>query len=341
MKKILLILFIINAQIAIGQNTTTVTEVDKPNIPSYLNELIKSLGDNTNENVTILEKGLKDAKSDYEKYRIARNLGYYYAEAKQQTKNIEMWNTLNKQEIFLPFSTRSRVIPGYLSSYVENEDFKEFIKNNSKLREKALKNSKAEYFVSLPKNYDVTKSYPLIIILHGGFGDFHSTFTNWKSSELSKNYIAVYPQGSQIIGSYTRRFGSKGIEDITQIYNQVIQKYSVNTEQVILAGQSAGGYLSICIAYESIATKGLLLAFPVKPRDFDLKKAISFKEKGINISMVYGAKDKTFFEGQSEFHKLIDEAKIRNNIILYPDLGHAFPSDFSEQMDKALVYLLQ
>lgn len=340
MKKNLLILFIISAQIALGQNTTVI-EVDKPNIPSYLNELIVSLGDNSDENIKILKQGLKNAKSDYEKYRIGRNLGYYYAEAKQQTKNIEMWNDLNKQGIFLPFSTTNRTYPAYLSEYTENKDFLTFIENNTKLKEEAVKNSKAEYFVSLPKDYDASKSYPLIIILHGGFGDFYSTFTNWKSSELSKNYIAVYPQGSLIQGSFTRRYGPMGTFDIKDIYDQVVQKYSVNTKEVILAGQSAGGHLSIHLAYEKIAAKGLLLAFPVKPRDYDLEKAKGFKDKGLSITMIYGAKDKTFFKGQSEFANLIEKAKVRNQSILYPDLGHAFPDDFSEQIDKALVYLLK
>jgi len=340
MKKLLILLLVINFQISFGQNTTVI-EVDKPNIPTYLDELFESLGDNLEENIKTLEISLNDAQSDYEKYRIGRNLGYYYAEAKQQTKNIEMWNDLNKQGIFLPFSTTNRTYPAYLSEYTENKDFLSFIENNTKLKEEAAKNSKTEYFVSLPTDYDGSKKYPLIIILHGGIGDFYSTFTNWQSSELNKNYIAVYPQGRVIQGSFTRSYGPMGITDIKGIHEQVIQKYSVNTEQVILAGQSAGGHLSIQLAYGDIEVKGLLLAYPVKPRDFDLEKAKAFKEKGIRITMVYGAKDQTFFAGQSEFVKLIENAQVENNTFLYPELGHAFPDDFSEQIDKALIYLIK
>lgn len=201
------------------------------------------------------------------------------------------------------------------------------------------KNAKAEYYVNLPDNYNPEIEYPLIIVLHGGVGNSHSTFTNWNSKIIKKDCISVFPQGRIIKDSYRRRYGSKGIEDITEIYKQVIDKYPVDTSKVILAGQSLGGFLSLQLAYEHIHTCGLFLAFTVRPKDFDFEKAISFKNRHIKIYMICGEKDRMFFPGQKKIAEILSAANVEHTNITYPELGHGFPDDFPEQLDKGIIYL--
>lgn len=338
MKNLLLLIIILNVQFTFGQN---VVEVDKPVIPIHHTQIFETLDTSLIRNIEILEKGLKDANSNFEVYMIAQYLGYFYTKNNQKEKSIDLWNSLNESGIFLPYIMSDEPFPPYLSDYADNEFFLKFVEFNNKLKKEASDSSKAEYFVNLPKDYNPQRQYPLIIVLHGGIGNFYDTYTHWESPILRDSCISVYPQGRELKGSFSRRYGSTGIEDIKEIYEKVILKYPINKKRVILAGQSRGGYLSIKLAYNSITTKGLLLAFPVKPDDFDFEKAKEFKEKGLRVIMIYGEKDYKFIEGQLKLASILDSAHVENRILKYPELGHRFPDDFSEQIDSGIFYLIK
>lgn len=333
-----ILLFIFNLQTAVCQN---VIEVAQPAIPDdhlLLFKTLRSYRDSAfTKSIEILENGLDQAASDYEKYRIMMNLGFLYTQAEEYDKCIDMWRTANDQGICFPFDV-NEPFPSYLSDYFGNSRFNNMYINNDSLRNKASDNAKAEYFVDLPDEFIPGLQYPLIILLHGGIGDFHNTYLYWNSASIRDHYISVYPRGRDVKGSFARRFGSEGMRDIAEIYRQVVKKYPVDTTQVILAGQSAGGALSICLSYDSINAAGLLLAFPVKPSDFDLYKAINFRKNNLKITTICGEEDKSFFPGQKRFAELLDSANVEHRFITYPGLGHGFPDDFSEQIDKALLF---
>lgn len=289
--------------------------------------------------IGIFENGLKNTVSNYEKYRMILNIGFLYTATKQYDKAIDMWNAENREGICLPFVLENMTFPGYLSEYLTNKRFQDFIENNKVLRNKANENSKAEYFVNLPENYNPDRKYPLIIVMHGGFGDNNSTYVNWDSKSIKNEFISVFPQGKEVIGTFTRKFGKTGIEDIKEIYRRVLSEYPVDTSKIILAGQSAGGELAIRLTYNDIPAAGLLLAFPVKPKEFDYTKAVDFKNRNIRIIMMCGEKDEIFYAGQRDMSAILDSAGVENRFISNPDLGHDFPSDFREQIDNRLVFL--
>ncbi|NOQ26800.1 MAG: hypothetical protein GQ564_15680 [Bacteroidales bacterium] len=338
MKNLLLLIIILNVQYTFGQN---VIEVEKPIIPIHHVKIFETLDTSLVKNIEVLEKKLKEANSNFEVYQIAKYLGYFYTINDQKEESIELWNSLNKLGIILPFRMSENPHPQYLSNYLNNDSFMKFIKFNEKLKNEASDSSKVEYFVNLPKDYNPQRKYPLIIVLHGRIGNFYATYTNWKSSVIRDSCISIYAKGKIIVGSFTHSFGSTGIGDIKEIYRQVAQKYPINNEQVILAGQSQGGNLSIKLACDSITASGLLLAFPVKPNDFDFEKAKEIKEKGVRVIMICGEKDYKFFEGQLELARLLDSAHVESRVFKYPELGHRFPDDFSEQIDRGIFYLIK
>lgn len=342
MNKLIILIIILNSYFVFGQNVseTKKIELSKEYKETYENlELYKDSG--FYKGIEILEKGLVKVKSSYEKYRIIFNLGYLYASTKQYDKSIDMWLSANEEGIFFPFIfKKDNVFPQYLSEYSDNKRFQDFIIMNDSLKNSAVKNPKAEYFVDLPVNFNPDNKYPLIIILHGGIGNNNATYINWHSKTIKNSYISVYPQGRIVRGSYARSYGPTGLEDIKEIYTQVVSKYPVDISRVILAGQSAGGELSLRLAYNDIPARGLLLAFPVKPGDLDYKKASEYKNRNLRIVMICGEKDQRFFPGQQEMSIILDSARVENRFIKYPDLGHGFPADFPEQLDKGLLYLI-
>ena len=341
MHKLIFLGLIFNITICYSQN---VIEVEQPKISDEIEILFAELKANSEarfyKSIEILEKGLMQAKSDFETYKIVLNLGFLYTKTEQFDKCLDIWIAANKKGICFNLQPGDNPYPSYLSEYKGIKRFTDFIKSNDSLLVEKSKDAKAEYFVNLPIKYNKTQKYPVIIILHGGFGSYYRTFENWQSDLIQNDFISVYPQGREIKGSFTRRYGKNGIEDISQIYEQVITKYSVDTTSLILAGQSAGGALSLGLVNNGLFTKGLLLAFPVKPRDFDIKRAESLKESSVRVLMICGEQDKTFYSGQLELSGLLDSAEVENKFVTYPNLGHGFPDDFRFQIDQGLIFIL-
>jgi dienelactone hydrolase len=341
MYKLIFFGLVFNMTICYSQN---VIEIEQPEITDEIEILFTELRANRDsgfyKGIEILENGLKRAKTDFETYKIVLNLGFLYTKTEQFDKCLDTWLAANKKGICFEFQVSNDPDPFYLSAYKDNKRFTDFIERNDSLLVDISNDAKAEYFVNLPINYDKTKKYPVIIILHGGVGSYYRTFENWQSDLIKNDFISVYPQGQEIKGSFARRYGDSGIDDITMIYTQVIRRYSVDTTSLILAGQSAGGALSLGLANNKLFSKGLLLAFPVKPGDFDIQRAESLKASSVRVFMICGEQDKYFYSGQLELSRLLDSAKVDNKFIKYPNLGHDFPDDFNMQIDQGLKYIL-
>jgi predicted esterase len=341
MNKSTTLLMIILTYSVFGQNIVEVKRFEFSNEFKVTSMKARQYQDsNIYKKIEILEKGLITLKSNYEKYRIIFNtLGPNYTTTKQFDKAIDLWISANKEGIFFPFEyDKDNFWPPYISEYQNNKRFEDFLVINDSLKKSLASNLKAEYFVNLPNNYNPNTKYPMIIILHGGIGDNNMVFEKWDSKVIKNDFISVYPHGCIAEGSYTYRFGQSGMKDLKDIYSQVISKYSVDTSKIILAGQSDGGRLSIQLAYNDIPIKGLFLAFPVIPDDFNDKRAIYLKKRYTKIFVLCGDKD-NFHSGQQHLSKILDNVKVDNKFIIYPDLGHNFPSDFPEQLEKGLLYL--
>ena len=89
---------------------------------------------------------------------------------------------------------------------------------------------------------------------------------------------------------------------------------------------------------DHLSVQGLILAFPVKPRDFGADDIYAAGINGLRISMICGESDWAI-EGQKEMSVIFDKLDLPNRIVIYPDLGHGYPDDFSNQIMKSIEYI--
>jgi len=343
MKKLLLILMIINSSLVFSQQVAEVKKIEFSKEFNETRERANQLRDSTiDKKIENLEAGLKMVKNSYERYRIVFNsLGYFYVLTNQYDKAIDLWSAANKEGIFLPFQiSKDNVWPSYLSNFSDNKRFETFLKTNDSLRLCAVPTSKAEYFVNLPENYNPQKRYPLIILMHGGCGENFYNYEKWNTEIIRKNFISVFPHGSFPEGSFAYSYGQSGVNDMKEIYHQVIENYPIDSSMVILGGQSYGGELAIRLACDRIPVHGLFLAFPTIPVDFDRTKALVLKKWNAKIVMLCGDKDFSF-QRAHQMSVTLDSAGVENDFRKYPDLGHDFPADFLEQLGKGMIYLTE
>ncbi len=125
-----------------------------------------------------------------------------------------------------------------------------------------------EHIIHLPESFDVSKSYPLVFILHGGRGnaEFTMNYKLFNETSNTNEFIAVYPNGSStrtsINGWISRHWADgrttlipdeMGFNDVQYIDNLIdtIQNvYSIDLRKVYASGISNGGFMFQRLACE-------------------------------------------------------------------------------------------
>jgi dipeptidyl aminopeptidase/acylaminoacyl peptidase len=110
----------------------------------------------------------------------------------------------------------------------------------------------------LPKNYDPSKKYPLLVEVHGGpassvtsrwdggAGGFSATaFSELGYFVLMPNPRGSYGQGEAFTQANRKDFGYGDLRDILAGVDTVLAKYPVDPNRVGIAGWSYGGFMSM------------------------------------------------------------------------------------------------
>ncbi len=121
------------------------------------------------------------------------------------------------------------------------------------------------YLLHLPAGYDGASDLPLIIALHGGFGNAYRIERQSRLSAKAdaEHFIVVYPEGvrggllsvrSWNAGGCCGFAANAGIDDvgfINALLDTLIHTYAVDTARIYATGMSNGGYMAYRLACES------------------------------------------------------------------------------------------
>jgi len=94
------------------------------------------------------------------------------------------------------------------------------------------------YSVAIPKNYDPTKEYPLLVMLHGSGVDERSFIRESAVLVTGLNWIAMAPKARGLSDWYQ---GDSG-RDVFECMADVCKRYAIDPERIFLYGFSMGGY---------------------------------------------------------------------------------------------------
>ena len=123
---------------------------------------------------------------------------------------------------------------------------------------KGASDADVQMFINYPPDYDPSKKYPLVMMIHGGphgtFGDFWHY--RWNSQLFaSPGYIVAFPNfhGSTSFGqdfaiSIHGEHAAKPFEDVMKATDYLIERGLVDEHRMAAAGGSYGGYLVSWIA---------------------------------------------------------------------------------------------
>jgi polyhydroxybutyrate depolymerase len=120
------------------------------------------------------------------------------------------------------------------------------------------------YLVHLPTGYSGTADLPLIIAMHGGFGNAYNMQDQSQLSVKadSENFIVVYPEGVEggVLGISSWNAGwccgwasNNNIDDvgfIDALLDSLINDFAIDTNRIYATGMSNGGFMAYRLACE-------------------------------------------------------------------------------------------
>ncbi|MEE4116631.1 MAG: hypothetical protein V2I37_10705, partial [Marinilabiliaceae bacterium] len=128
----------------------------------------------------------------------------------------------------------------YQRYFQDNSEFKILVEEETNL----LATMHIEHKVLLPQNYNKKKSYPLLYIFHGNNRNIRKSEAVWQSPLMSEKFITVFLQSYMPSSSEDFRWvadDDKTRKEFQEIYDQILNKYSVDRQKIVFAGMSAGG----------------------------------------------------------------------------------------------------
>ncbi len=107
------------------------------------------------------------------------------------------------------------------------------------------------YLLYVPKCYDGSSPYPLIIVLHGHGGNDSSLYYNgFNERSEFMGYIAVYPRGINKAWNVGYGGDDDDVDFISELIDTLKANYNIDSKRVYATGHSNGGYLCYTLAVE-------------------------------------------------------------------------------------------
>ncbi|MGA9669842.1 MAG: S9 family peptidase [Terracidiphilus sp.] len=219
-------------------------------------------------------------------------------------------------------------------------------------------------WLMLPKDYDPSKKYPLIVEVHGGpagavvahWGDrgglSAAAFSTLGYFVLQPNPRGSYGQGEEFTQANRKDFGYGDLQDILAGVDAVEAKYSVDPNRVGLTGWSYGGFMTMFAVTQTQRFKAAVAGAGISdwksyygensidqwmtpyfgasvyddPAVYAKSSAIDFiKQAHTPTLVVVGDRDGECPAPQSyEFWHALRDQHVTTQLVIYPNEGHGF-----------------
>lgn len=181
------------------------------------------------------------------------------------------------------------------------------------------------YGLYVPLTYTPSRSYPLVICLHGAGFDGDSYLSRWQP-RLGEDYLLACP--SIDLGAWWTR---EGEELVLAVLSEVSRRYRVDTDRIFLTGMSNGGIGTYLIGLNHPDRFAALvpMAAALPPALFPLLE----NAKNLPFYIIHGAQDQVMPVQYSR--EVVDYLKNKGQSVVYREHervhpmagGHFFPGE--------------
>ena len=273
------------------------------------------------EGIRLLEKNVKRFPQKIQ--TMAWNLAISYGQVKKYKKGIKILKkALAKGYWYNIWAFEG----GFFKDYRKQKGFQQVVKINLALKDKAQLQAKPQMEVELPVGYSKEKKYPLFIAFHGGGENLEQFKPHWHSPLLKKEFVVAYLQSSQMASMTGFHWQDAAVtsREVAEAYQKIVNKYAINTEEVIVGGFSSGGYASLILTFStSIPVKGFVVLCPPMPEELKDEAIEAARQRGVRGTIITTARDK----------------RLPQQFVVFANVGHWYPKNLDQKIDQAILHL--
>lgn len=185
--------------------------------------------------------------------------------------------------------------------------------------------------------------HPLLLALHGRSSRPAKDLRRWEPA-VSMGWLLAMPQPSQLgsPNSYVWDDIERSQQEIVGHYETLIDQHPVDAGRVVLAGFSQGGGLALQMSLEGLLpVRGFLAVAPGKIAADNLDGLIaSGPPDGLRGYIVVGDRDERY-PLIKDVQRRVEAAGVPCELDVHPGMGHAYPREFENVLEKALLFLMQ
>lgn len=189
---------------------------------------------------------------------------------------------------------------------------------------------------------------PLLIGLHGNASTAQQSFDFWQPAGTAGWLVAV-PQSSQAVWKEAYVWDDLEVarSEVSRHIEALNRQYSIDPDQVVIAGHSMGGEVAIWLALTgAVQARGFIAIAPGGPFMDDLGSWVPFIEqasgRGLSGYFIFGAEDKTILQDNIQtFIDMLTEAGIPCNLEVFPHARHDFVPEFAGALLRGLGFITE
>ncbi|MHA2202230.1 MAG: alpha/beta hydrolase [Candidatus Hodarchaeales archaeon] len=235
-----------------------------------------------------------------------------------------------------------RLFPNF-EQLKQDEKFNNIVNDYFTRYRKIREATSFKWVVCTPEKYDSSQNYPALFALHQGTSNIEEAKQTWKSA-LRHNVLLALPQSSEIVepNKFTWMDLDGGLNELNEIYSQILAKYQIDINKIFLSGFSIGATLALeaTLTRPQFSVKGCIVVNPTFIPPYSIPKNLErAKKEGVKCCILVGTKDPSY-EQIKELVALLDREKVENQFYEIPDLGHAIPDNFKELLAEMIDFSL-
>jgi predicted esterase len=180
------------------------------------------------------------------------------------------------------------------------------------------------YRLYIPQSYDGTSARPLVILLHGTFGDERTYFSGLYDPAIIKGESERRGSILLAINRTARPGAASGQDDAFEAINSVARDYKIDPSRIYLTGHSTGalGSLLIASAKPDLFAAMVLVSTGLSSQTEAIGESMS-KVKAIPTLVIHGAKDGIAgVENSRKLSSAAQKAGLKVELLEVPETDH-------------------
>jgi dienelactone hydrolase len=188
-------------------------------------------------------------------------------------------------------------------------------------------------------------SMPLLIALHGNLSSAEASLDYWRPA-VSAGWMLAMPQSTRTDENGEFIWNRPGynewpVEEIQRHSDNLINQYSIDADNIVIAGFSMGGGLAAWMTLHGyINVRGFILVAPYLPYEYVEAPTMDVvNAEKLRGYVIVGEQDQPLCEFSGLFRERLMKKNVPCKLVTYPNLDHEYPPDFESALPQALEFV--